>query len=82
MKNSVGVARQTLKAVTFTVFIYGFAGWIYIALNAVFHQETLHLPLTHLLPWPREDTFGAFCFGASFISLLSYRLLKETDSRK
>jgi len=74
--------RNTLKALTFTLFIYGFAGWIYIALNAVFHQETLHLPLTHLLPWPREDTFGVVCFAVSFVSLFSYRLLKETDGKK
>jgi hypothetical protein len=73
--------RQLLKAVTFTVFIYGFAGWIYIALNAAFHPETLSLPLTHLLPWPREDTFGAVCYGVSFISLLVYRMLKENNPK-
>lgn len=71
-----------MKALTFTVFVYGFAGWIYIALNAAFHPQTLSLPLTHLLPWPREDTFGAVCFGVSFIALLVYRMLRESDSRK
>ena len=72
--------KQFLKALTFTIFVYGFAGWIYIALNAAFHPETLPLPLTHLLSWPREDTFGVVCFGASFISLLIYRILKENTS--
>jgi len=74
--------RKILKALTFTLFVYGFAGWIYIALNAVFHQETLHLPLTHLLSWPREDTFGAACFAISLISLFIYRFLKETDGAR
>jgi hypothetical protein len=74
-------SRSVLKALTFTLFVYGSAGWVYIALNAVFHQETLHLPLTHLLSWPREDTFGAVCFGVSAISLFLYRILKEDDSK-
>ncbi|HWZ65825.1 MAG TPA: hypothetical protein VNX65_03430 [Patescibacteria group bacterium] len=73
--------KQYLKALTFSVFVYGFAGWIYIALNAASHPETLSLPLTHLLPWPREDTFGAVCFGVSFIALLAYRILKEAETQ-
>jgi hypothetical protein len=67
-----------LKAATFTIFFYGFAGWFYIAENAVFHPATLSMPLTHLLPWPREDTFGAICFGASFVALLIYMLVRES----
>ena len=69
--------RRFVRSLSLAVFVYGFAGWIYIAENAVFHQETLSLPLTHLAPWPREDTFGAACFGFSFIALLVYLMLKD-----
>jgi len=66
-----------LRALSFTVFVFGFAGWIYIAQNAVHHPETLGLPLTHFLPYPREDTFGAACFGISFFALLTYMYLRD-----
>lgn len=66
-----------LRAFTFTLFIHAFAGWFYIAENAVFHPETLPLPLTHLASWPREDTFGIFCFAISIIALFSYMMIRE-----
>lgn len=69
--------KRFLLALSFTVFVFGFAGWIYIAQNAVHHPETLALPLTHFAPFPREDTFGVVCFGLSFIALFVYRFLKE-----
>ncbi|MEK7643598.1 MAG: hypothetical protein AAB372_04100 [Patescibacteria group bacterium] len=67
------------RAFFFTTFFFGFSSWVYIALNAVFHPETLPMPLTHLLPWPREDTFGIVCFGVSFISLFIYRLIRDKN---
>lgn len=69
-----------IKALTLTLFVHGFAGWFYIAENAVFHPETLHLPLTHLASWPREDTFGIFCFGVSIVSLYFFVLQQENKS--
>lgn len=69
--------KKFVKALTLTLFVYGFSGWIYIAENAVFHPETLDMPLTHFASWPREDTFGAICFGVSFISLFIFLLVKE-----
>ncbi len=71
---------KMFQALTFTLFVHGFAGWFYIAENAVFHPETLKLPLTHLLPWPREDTFGIICFGVSIISLFLYMLIKDRQN--
>jgi hypothetical protein len=68
---------KMLRALTFTLFIHSFAGWFYIAQNAVFHPETLKLPLTHLLSWPREDTFGIICFGVSIVSLFVFMLIKD-----
>lgn len=72
---------KMLRALTFTLFIHSFAGWFYIAENAVFHPETLKLPLTHLLPWPREDTFGIICFGVSILSLFTYMMLRDKSDK-
>lgn len=69
--------KRFLQAITFTLFIHGFAGWFYIAENAAFHPETLSMPLTHLLPWPREDTFGIISFGVSFVALFAYMMIRE-----
>ena len=71
--------KKTFRALSFTVFVFGFSGWVYIAQNAVHHPETLRLPLTHLLPFPREDTFGIVCFALSFLALFTYMYLKEDD---
>ena len=68
---------KLIKALTLTITIYGFAGWFYIAENAVFHPETLSMPLTHFLDFPREDTFGAICLGLSFIALFTYMLIRD-----
>lgn len=68
--------RRTLLRVTLkTLSLYAFAGWAYIAMNAIFHPDTLRLPLSHLLPWPHEDTFGATCFVISAISFFCLQLL-------
>lgn len=74
--------RRILRAFSFSVFVFGFAGWFYIAQNAVHHPETLALPLTHLLPYPREDTFGIVCFGLSFIALFMYMYLREDRQKE
>ncbi len=66
-----------LQALTLTLFVFGFAGWAYIAMNAVFHPQSLSWPLTHLLPYPREDTFGIVCFGLSAISFFVWNLIKD-----
>ncbi len=65
---------RTLEAVLITVALYSFAGWLYIALNAIVHPESLHWPLTHLMSWPHEDTFGVLCFAISFASTLTIKV--------
>jgi len=65
------------KALSFTLFVFGFGGWFYIAENAVYHPVTLAWPLTHLASWPREDTFGIICFFTSFVALFVYMMLKD-----
>jgi hypothetical protein len=69
--------KKVLLSLALTLFIFGFAGWVYIALNAVFHPETLSWPLTHLLPFPREDTFGAVCFAVSAASFFLWHVFKD-----
>lgn len=67
---------STAVRVLLVVAFYTFAGWAYIALNAVVHPETLAWPLTHLAPWPREDTFGIVCFVVSFTSATAAAVLR------
>jgi len=73
--------KKFLQAATFTLFLHSFAGWFYIAENAVFHPETLSWPLTHLASWPREDTFGIICFGLSVVSLFIYMIIRDNRSQ-
>ena len=68
---------KILRALFLTFFLFSLLGWVYIALNAVFHPESLSWPLTHFASFPREDTFGALCFGVSFISFFVWNLVKE-----
>ncbi len=73
--------RKYISALTFTLFVHSFAGWFYIAENAVFHPETLAMPLTHLFSWPREDTFGIVCFAVSLCSLFAFMVLRDDRER-
>jgi hypothetical protein len=59
-----------------TLTVYGFAGWVYIALVALVHPHTLGLQLTHFTKLPHEDTFGETCFVVSLVSFFIYRLLR------
>jgi hypothetical protein len=68
---------KILRTLLLTFAVYGFFGWFYIVLNAEFHQWTLSWPLTHLLPWPREDTFGIMCFAISLVSFFAWNLIKD-----
>jgi hypothetical protein len=70
---------RLIKALSFTLFIFGLFGWIYIAGNAWFHPETLKLQLTHFLPYPREDTFGEVCFAVSIISFFIWNLIRYNE---
>lgn len=70
---------KIIRSLSFSLFIFGLLGWLYIVFNSEIHMYTLSMPLTHFLPWPREDTFGSISFLVSFISLFCYRFL--TDSR-
>jgi hypothetical protein len=74
--------RKFFQALTLTGFVFGFAGWVYIAVNSEVHLQTLHLQLTHFASWPHEDTFGAMCFAVSFISFFVYNLIKDEPRKR
>ncbi len=73
---SPGGQVRTAEAILAVVAFYSFAGWVYIAANAVSHPETLRLPHTHLARWPHEDTFGAICLVISLASALAAAALR------
>lgn len=74
--------KKIAQSLSLTCFVFGFAGWIYIVENAVFHPYTLGLHLTHFANWPHEDTFGAICFAVSFISFFVYNLIKDNPRQR
>jgi hypothetical protein len=65
------------RTLSFTLFVFGLLGWLYIVLNSAVHPWTLSMPLTHFLPYPREDTFGAASFFVSFVSFFIWNFVKE-----
>jgi len=65
-----------------TLAIYGFVGWVYIALVALIHPDTLGLKLTHFANFPHEDTFGEACFAISLVSFFVYSLLRLLKAEK
>lgn len=67
---------KIIRSLSLTLFVFGLLGWLYIVLNSEVHMETLSLPLTHFLPYPREDTFGAACFAVSMISFFIWNLVR------
>ena len=67
---------RVAERVLIVVAAYAFAGWVYIAANAVVHPQSLGWPLTHLTSWPHEDTFGILCFAVSVTAALTVALLR------
>lgn len=70
------------RSLFFTLFVFGLLGWLYIVLNSAVHPWTLDWPLTHFVPWPREDTFGSMSFVVSFISFFIWNVIKNEKNGK
>ncbi len=68
---------RILKAASFTLFVFGLLGWLYIVLNSEIHPWTLSMQLTHFLPFPREDTAGEISFVVSLVSFFVWNLVKD-----
>lgn len=75
------MARKIALVASRTLALYGFAGWVYIALVALIHPRTLGLQLTHFTKLPHEDTFGETCFVVSLISFFVYNLLRFPEGK-
>jgi len=68
---------KIIRSLALTLFVFGLAGFIYIAGNAWFHMKTLSRQLTHFLPYPREDTAGIISFFVSMISFFIWNLVRK-----
>lgn len=68
-----------IRSIALTLFVFGLLGWLYIVLNSEIHMWTLSMPLTHILPYPREDTFGIICFLVSMISFFIWDVTRLRD---
>lgn len=72
-----GRGVKLVREISLALAVYGLAGWIYVGLCALVAPQTLALPLTHLLPWLREDTSGVLSFIISFLGFISYRMTRR-----
>jgi hypothetical protein len=71
--------RKIALGASRTLALYGFAGWVYIALVRLVQPQTLGLQLTHFAKFPHEDTFGEISFAVSAVSFFIYSLLRSTE---
>jgi hypothetical protein len=76
-QTSGGWGIKALQELSLAIAIYGMAGWIYVMICSLAAPNTLALPLTHLLPWLREDTSGVISFILSFIGFVTYRVIRS-----
>lgn len=72
---SLGI--RILAAFSLSVAVYGMVEWIYVAVCSLVASGTLPLPLTHLLPFLREDTSGVLSFILSFFGFAIYQMVRE-----
>jgi len=68
---------KALTELSLSLAVYGMVGWVYVAILGLVAPNTLHLPLTHLLPHLREDTSGVISFIISFIGFVIYRIIRD-----
>lgn len=73
------MGRRIALSASRTLALYGFAGWVYVAVAALVQPNTLSLRLTHFAKFPREDTFGEVCFAVSVVSFFIYNLLRTSE---
>lgn len=72
---SLGI--KILAALSLSVAVYGMVEWVYVAVSSLVVPDTLPLPLTHLLPFLREDTSGVLSFILSFFGFGIYQMVRE-----
>lgn len=72
-----GLGLKILAALSLSVAIYGSVEWMYVAVCSLVVPATLPLPLTHVLPFLREDTSGVISFILSFCGFTIYWILRD-----
>lgn len=72
--------NRIITAAAFTLFVFAFTGWLYVAEIAVLHMSMLSLPISNMLPL-RKDTFGAICFAVALVSLFVYMLTRDENTK-
>ena len=77
--NNNRIMLEILRSLSLSLFIFGFLGWVYIVGNSFGHPKTLSQPLSHLVLWIREDTFGIVCFLVSFLAFFIWALTRRTS---
>lgn len=84
MTNRPSLGQRVLTAILQTLCVYLFAGWVYVAIIAVFRPGSLAVPLWNDLSWLRRDTFGAVAFAGSFVCyvVLQYRGLRRGNGTR
>ena len=73
------MTRKIVLILSRSLAFYGFAAWVYIALVALVHPDTLGMQLTHFASFPHEDTFGETSFVVSFVSFFTYNMLRDRE---
>jgi hypothetical protein len=68
-------AIELISALSLGATIYGLLLWVYVAICGIVVPATLSLPLTHLIPFLREDTSGDFGFAVSAVGFIVYRFI-------
>jgi len=66
-----------IKVVGELLFVFGFLGWINGEIVQATHPEWLPIPLSHLTPWVRVDTFTILSFLVSAVGFFMWRIVKE-----
>lgn len=75
----MNIKIKIIRSLSFTLFFFGLLGWLYIVLNSVAHMDTLSMPLTHFLSFPREDTAGIISFFVSMVSFFVWNMVKKDE---
>jgi hypothetical protein len=66
---------RLIGALSLGATIYGLLLWVYVAICGIVVPNTLSLPLTHLIPFLREDTSGDLGFAISSVGFIVYHFI-------
>ncbi len=70
-----------LKTFGELLFLFGLLGWTYGVIFQLKYPQWLELPLSHLTPWLRVDTFTIISFLVSAAGFFIWRLTNELTKR-